>query len=234
MSNKVLIDSTWVRDRFNLQYNNVFSNKAPGIEDFELSMYLNSSHLEIIDEYSNGLDLFEKYRSILNGYVIEDEIEKSADDGGKVRGVDYQIFELSDDFFRIIKEYAITVENSEGIDIKPIRNDEFNKMCKNPFKKPSGSKGWRLDINYDPSENSTRDVQLFYKKMSEDDFITKYIVTYICIPDKFDMESDEIPKTLTTNLFLTEKVINRAVELASRDYKSNTLEAQIQTNNRSK
>lgn len=70
--------------------------------------------------------------------------------------------------------------------------------------------------------------------MDSEDFIEKYNVIYFTIPDRFDLESDVIPKTLETNLFLTEKVINRACELATRDYKSNTLESQIQTNNRSK
>ena len=61
MSNNIEIDSTWVRDRFNLQYNNIFSNQAPGLVDYEISMYLTMAHIEIIDEYSNNIDLFEKY-----------------------------------------------------------------------------------------------------------------------------------------------------------------------------
>lgn len=107
-------------------------------------------------------------------------------------------------------------------------------MCQNPFKKPNGLKGWRLDINSNSSINSLRDCKVFFKKMNDDDYIKKYIVVYIITPDKFDLDSDIIPNTLTTNLFLTEKILNRAVELATRDYKSNTLEAQIQTNARSK
>lgn len=241
MSDLVTIDSTWVRDRFNLQYNNVFSNQAPGLEDFELSMYLNMAHVEIIDNYSNDLDLFEKYRAVLTGYIYDDVIPGTAYTGhsdplissGTTRGIDYQLFEFSEDYWRILKEYAITNSNQDGITIKPIKYDEFNTMCQNPYKKPNGLKGWRLDINYDPNTDSKRDVKIFFKKMDANDYIKEYRVVYLVTPDRFDLESDVIPKTLEHNLFLTEKIINRAVEFATRDYRENTLQAQIQTNSRS-
>lgn len=244
MSDTVLIDSTWVRDRFNLQYNNIFSNQAPGLEDFELSMYLNMAHVEIIDEYSNNLDLFEKYRSVLSGYIYDDVIPNVSApysgpndpniSKGSTRGIDYQLFEFSEDYWRILKEYAITNSNQLGIPIKPIKYDEFNTMCQNPYKRPNGLKGWRLDINYDPNTDSKRDVKIFFKKVDDDDYIKEYRVVYLVTPDKFDLESDVIPKTLINNLFLTEKIINRSVEFATRDYRENSLQAQIQTNNRSK
>lgn len=233
MADTVLIDSTWVRDRFNLQYNNVFSNQAPGLEDFELSMYLNMAHVEIIDDYSNDLDLFEKYRAVLSGYIYDDTIDGTLDTLTD-RGIDYQLFEFSEDYWRILKEYAITNSNALGIPIKPIKYDEFNTMSQNPYKKPNGLKGWRLDISYDPNADSKRDVKIFFKKMDSDDYIKEYKVVYLVTPDKFDLESDVIPKTLVNNLFLTEKIINRACELSVRDYKPAELQNQIMVNNRSK
>lgn len=131
-------------------------------------------------------------------------------------------------------ETVITKSNQSGIVIKPIKHDEFKRYYKNPHRRPNGLKGWRLDSNANADVNSFRDVKILFKKMSDEDFIEKYNVIYFTIPDRFDLESDVIPKTLHTNLFLTEKVINRACELATRDYKANTLESQIQTNNRSK
>jgi hypothetical protein len=211
----------------------VFSNQAPGLEDFELSMYLNMAHVEIIDDYSNDLDLFEKYRAVLSGYIYDDIIAGDQDTL-TTRGIDYQLFEFSEDYWRILKEYAITNSNALGIPIKPIKYDEFNTMSQNPYKKPNGLKGWRLDISYDPNTDSKRDVKIFFKKMNDEDYIKEYRVVYLVTPDKFDLESDVIPKTLTNNLFLTEKIINRAVEFSTRDYKSNDLQSQIQTNSRSK
>lgn len=237
MSNITAIDSVWVRDRFNLQFNNILSNKAPGIEDYEISMYMNMAQIEIIDEYSAGVDLIEKNRSILNGYIINKTI--SIDDPlnaikGSMNGLQYQVFELSNLVWKILLENIKQKESTIEIDVKPVKYDEFNYASKNPFKRPSKSKAWRLDSNNNNTVNSIRDVKIFYKPTSITDYIEKYNHTYIVIPDRFDIESDIIPGAMSTNTFLIEKVINRATELATRDYKNNTLETQIQTNNRSK
>lgn len=110
-------------------------------------------------------------------------------------------------------------------------------MSANPYKKPNGIKGWRLDINFDPqtevNSNEPRDVKIFFKKMYDDDFVKQYLVTYLVTPNSFDLESDVIPNSLGNNPFLTEKIINRAVELATRDYRDNTLQSQVQINKRS-
>jgi hypothetical protein len=234
MANNIVIDSTWVRDRFNLQYNNVFSNQAPGLVDYEISMYLTMAHIEIIDEYSASLDLFEKYRSILTSYMLEEHLTVSSQPSSTTdRGIEYQTFEFTENYWRILKEYAKTISNTVGIPIKPITYDGFNTMSQNPFKKPNGLKGWRLDINADPTIDAKRDVKIMYKRMSDSDYITEYDVVYLTTPKSFDLESDIIPNSLDENPFLCEKVINRSVELATRDYRDNTLQSQVQINKRS-
>ena len=230
MSNNIGIDSTWVRDRFNLQYNNVFSNQAPGLVDYEISMYLTMAHIEIIDEYSASLDLFEKNRSLLTAYIVQENIQGTIATT-KDRGIDYQTFEFTENYWKILKEYAITNSNALGIPIKPITYDGFNTMSVNPFKKPNGLKGWRLDINSDG--DAARDVKILFKKIGDTDYIKEYDVVYLVTPKSFDLESDVIPNSLDNNPFLCEKIINRAVELSVRDYRENTLQNQVQTNKRS-
>ena len=230
MSNNIGIDSTWVRDRFNLQYNNVFSNQAPGLVDYEISMYLTMAHIEIIDEYSASLDLFEKNRSLLTAYIVQKNIPGTIATT-KDRGIDYQTFEFTENYWKILKEYAITNSNALGIPIKPITYDGFNTMSVNPFKKPNGLKGWRLDINSDG--DAARDVKILFKKIGDTDYIKEYDVVYLVTPKSFDLESDVIPNSLDNNPFLCEKIINRAVELSVRDYRENTLQNQVQTNKRS-
>ena len=193
-------------------------------------MYLTMAHIEIIDEYSANVDLFEKNRSLLTAYLINDKID------GEIattqdRGIDYQAFEFSENYWKIMKEYAITDSNPTGIPIKPITYDGFNTMSVNPFKKPNGLKGWRLDINADG--DSARDVKILFKKIGDTDYIKEYNVVYLVTPKSFDLESDIIPNSLDNNPFLCEKIINRAVELSVRDYRENTLQNQVQTNKRS-
>ena len=109
------------------------------MEDYEITMYLNMSHIEVLDEYCNSVDLFEKYRSILSGYIIEDSIN-GAISTQKMLGVDFQTFELSETYWRILMESAITKSNQDGIVIKPIKHDEFKRYYKNPHRRPNGLK----------------------------------------------------------------------------------------------
>ena len=193
-------------------------------------MYLTMAHIEIIDEYSANLDLFEKNRSLLTAYLKNDKLT-GVIATTKDRGVDYQTFEFSENCWKILKEYAITNSNSSGIPIKPITYDGFNTMSVNPYKKPNGLKGWRLDINND--DDSARDVKILFKKIGDTDYIKQYDVVYLVTPKSFDLESDVIPNSLDNNPFLCEKIINRAVELSVRDYRENTLQNQVQINKRS-
>lgn len=213
-------------------------------------MYLTMAHIEIIDEYSASLDLFEKNRAILSAYIYDDIIpsittyptgyisaSQVTSTSFNTRGIDYQVFSFTENYWKILKEYAITNSNALGIPIKPITYDGFNTMSANPYKKPNGLKGWRLDINFDPQtevdSKELRDVKIFFKKITDTDFIKQYIVTYLVTPNSFDLESDVIPNSLGNNPFLTEKIINRSVELATRDYRDNTLQSQVQINKRS-
>ena len=193
-------------------------------------MYLTMAHIEIIDEYSASLDLFEKNRSLLTAYIVQKNIPGTIATT-KDRGIDYQTFEFTENYWKILKEYAITNSNALGIPIKPITYDGFNTMSVNPFKKPNGLKGWRLDINSDG--DAARDVKILFKKIGDTDYIKEYDVVYLVTPKSFDLESDVIPNSLDNNPFLCEKIINRAVELSVRDYRENTLQNQVQTNKRS-
>jgi len=91
------------------------------------------AQLEIIDEYSSNFDLFEKNRATLTSYIYDDSISGSIATT-KIRGLDYQTFELTNTYWRILKEFIITKSNQDGISVKPIRYDEFNTMSANPFK----------------------------------------------------------------------------------------------------
>ena len=90
-----------------------------------------------------------------------------------------------------------------------------------------------MDINVDPSVDSKRDVKILFDDNDGDDYIKQYDVVYLVTPKSFDLESDIIPNSLDVNPFLTEKIINRAVELSTRDYRENTLQSQVQINKRS-
>lgn len=223
------INADLVRDRFNLQYN--FSNSAPGLEDSEISMYLTMAHIEILDEYSATVDMFEKNRSILSPYIYEDEIPGSLSNVVKFYKLHYQSFKFTKTYWRIIREYIKTVKR-DWIKVKPTQYDTFNKMVDNPYRWPTTEKALRLDVKKDV--NTDANVKIFFKQEDSVDYIKTYNVTYLTSPEVFDLENSVIPSQIVGNSFMSEKVINRAVELATRDIKENSLQNQVQINSRSK
>ena len=60
-------------------------------------MYLTMAHIEIIDEYSASLDLFEKNRSLLTAYIVQENIPGTITTT-KDRGIDYQTFEFTENY----------------------------------------------------------------------------------------------------------------------------------------
>jgi len=76
-------------------------------------------------------------------------------------------------------------------------------------------------------------VKILFDDANATDYIKQYDVVYLVTPKQFDLDANIIPNSLDNNPFLCEKIINRAVELSVRDYKSSELQSQVQINKRS-
>jgi hypothetical protein len=111
---------------------------------------------------------------------------------------------------------------------------------KNPFRKPNGKRAFRLDISKDAT---LKNVEL----VSEVTMLS-YSMRYIKYPSpiiltNFELDVNIAGLGLTVNGVNTIKqceldesihreILNRAVELAIRDYRENSLQSKIQTNQR--
>lgn len=235
---------------FDLQYNNISSDAAPGLNSYEVSVYLTKAHKEIVNSYYNGnakgdsIESKEKVRSLLSRYIKDDEV----DIVNPVLDINTHLMKaeitLTSDTWQILME-TLKLDN-RGILVKPEAYDRLMVISEDPFKLPDAYKAWRLDTRGKQSHNTTlydRVVTVFF---SPEVTPIKYSYTYLSIPEpivlsNFKEEFGEelsiqgistinIPATI--NDFLWDIIINRAVELAVRDYKENTLQTQVITNQR--
>lgn len=229
-----------LRNRFNIQYNNNFNNFAPGLNDFEISHYLTKAHKEIIINYYNGtlkgdsFDSNEKTRFVLGTY-ISTKVITSFDIIDDEFGLKSTVVTLPDKTMYILRE---SVKSGEiRLTVKPITYDNLNTSIKNPFKKPSLRKAWRLEYN---SNSNQRQVKILSLEP-----ISEYSVSVLKTPEPIvigdlsevgdDLSIDGVTTSNVENIktisnILWDIIINRAVELATRDYKENSLSSQIQTN----
>jgi hypothetical protein len=239
------------RSEFDLLYNNTLGEGAPGLDNYERSVYLTTAQEELVKSlYTGGnpsrqsFEDSEHQRRALNELVKD---YKATDVVSSNRGLveDSKMFSLPNDIMFIVAETATisstdTCLNGKVVTVKPITHDEFMVSYKNPFRKPNTNKVFRVDIS---KENSSNTVELV---SSEN--LSQYNIRYVKYPNPIilsDLTTDTqvggLGLTINgetnvagseLNSYLHREIVNRAVELAVRDYRENTLQTRIQTNNR--
>lgn len=237
------------KNEFDILYNNINSNAAPGLDLYEISVYLTKAQLEIIKEYNGPLNKYQKsfegsdkrridLKELIKDYksttsiISNDRITSS---------LQSKFFEIPNDVFLIKYEKGNYTKNSCDIeiDIVPVTLDEFNESKKNPFRKPDKNIAWRLDFNSTVSNT----VEIISTEV-----ITKYHLRYLKYPDPIiltdlstnpeftgmGLSIDGITSEQTCKLDkeLHREILDRAVELATLDYKENNLQNKVQLNNR--
>lgn len=239
MSNKEL------SNEFDILYNSISSLGAPGLDEYEKSVFLTKAQLQLVKEYNGSLnkykDSFEgsdKRRTDLKELVVPYEVEPTKYNEGL--SVDSYTAKLPDDLFLIKYEAGIITE--EGCDdtqvsIKPIKHDEYHEQRKNPFRKVSKKGGLRLDIQ---SNSSGKVVELILSEPI-DTYKIRYVKypTPIVLVDLGSISSEALSvdgiseKTeCTLDEELHPEILDRAVELALIAYKPDLASLQIQANQR--
>ena len=134
---------------FDILYNNISSNKAPGLNDYEKSVFLTKAQEDIITElYSgrnttyNSFEETEEQRRYLNSLIWTEECE-SINDSVKLTSAKSYVFSLPYDVMFITYEVA-TIDGKE-VSVYPVSQDELSKIIKNPFRGPSKNRVLRLD-----------------------------------------------------------------------------------------
>jgi hypothetical protein len=123
------------------------------------------------------------------------------------------------------------------LSIKPISYDEYNIQIDNPFEKPNEKYAWRLDIS---NINNTKVVEIIspynitgsleyqirYIKYPKPIIITNLNTAFPSDNLTIDGISAETPCELNTEI--CREILDRAVLLATADYKSQNLQVKAQ------
>lgn len=241
--------NTELKNEFLIHYNAIATNSAPGLDDYEISVFLTQAQLELVKNYYNplgnkykdGFENSEKRRNdlkeLLVAYASSDKIVSTL-------GIapESQFFGIPNNIFVIVQEQAKVSTNDcfngKYIDVYPKTHDEFNTNIRNPFKRPDQDHVWRLDY----SEVNDKKVVELLNPYS----IVEYKFRYIRYPKpivltdldtafpgedlSIDNVTDETPCELSEEIH--REILDRAVELALRDYKPSNLESKIQLDQR--
>ena len=201
---------------FDILYNNISSNKAPGLNEYEKSVFLTKSQEQIVTElYSgrnttyNSFEETEEQRRYLHSLITTSSLEESTDTDDIITS-NSSVYKLPENIMFITYETAILTGNKE-VTVYPVSQDELSKIIKNPFRGPSNNRVLRLDLG-----NNSIEVMSNYD-------ISKYLIRYIRKPNPIiltDLEDDlsingiseESECELDSSLHRT--ILDRAVALA--------------------
>jgi len=240
---------TEFKNEFNIHYNAIASQSAPGLDDYEISVFLSKAQEELIKNYYNpngnkyrdGFESSEKRRVDLKELVKSDTSTTTISSFDGLSN-DSKFFVIPNDVFLLIYETAILdtedCNNGKQVTVVPKTHDEFNVQIDNPFKNPDISTVWRLDIS---KYGNNKVVELICPIN-----IVKYKFRYIKFPKPIiltDLSSNFPGENLSIDGFtgplnceldsgVHKEILDRAVELALRDYKPSNLESKIQLDQR--
>jgi hypothetical protein len=215
-------------NEFDILYNSITSNNAPGLDEYEKSVFLTMAQESVVrDLYTGSLvgvsfEEQESLRRYLSNMVITAYPEEITEDTPDPISDTSVFYKLPTDVFFITYESAVINDDSAGcksgkkIDVYPVTQDRYNQIIKNPFRGTTDRRVLRIDAGLDI-------VELVYKYKIE-----KYYIKYVKKPKpiilvdlstldstlSINKESVETPCELNDSLHRT--ILEKAVALAKR------------------
>jgi hypothetical protein len=239
-----------MNNEFDIHYNSIAGQSAPGIDSYEKSVYLTKAQLEIVKNYydslsnrkQKGFENTEKRRVDLKELIKDYKSQSSINNASKIHP-SARFFNIPNDTFLIINERVKIIspddlcDNGRVIDVKAITYDEFNTQIKNPFKTPDTKTSWRLDVSRVNNSKTVEIVSPYNISAS-----LEYQMRYIKYPSPIILEDlaaaypgenlsiDGITalKACELDTEIHREILDRAVELALLDYKQANLQAKVQ------
>lgn len=216
-------------NEFDILYNNIMSNAAPGINEYEKSVFLTKAQDELIknyyepdgNKYKKGLD-----DSLKRQVDFSELIKVSAGElNTKAPSVTFdkraKIFDLPIDLLLPINEM---VETDSGIkQVISINYEDYTRLMSRPYKEPLKYQAWRLNT----TSSGRMSVEVI---INSNDTIKEYKIRYVRRPKPIitvDLSSEYGDMTINgegdvseceLNPIIHQEILQRAVELAKVAY----------------
>lgn len=222
-------------NEFDVLYNNIMSNQAPGLDEYEKSVFLTKAQLEILKNYFNpkgnkygqGFDENAKRQIDFSTLITVTKPTEYSPSGGYVKFDDRsQLYKMPQDILLMLNETGInTVDGVKRlISIIPMNYEEYARLMSKPWKQPLKNQGWRLF-------QSTNGVDFISEVVIKyNSTLTDYKIRYVKRPkpiilanlaDEYFNVSIEGLNTVTEcelDPILHPEILQRAVELAKSAY----------------
>lgn len=210
------------------------SNQAPGLDEYEKSVFLTKAQDEILKSYFNprgnkytqGFDDNQKRQIDFSTLVKTVEPERYTNVNYVKFDDRSELYQMPEDILFVLNESALNTDSNiqRLINIVPISFTEYSKVLSRPYKQPFKNQGWRL---FQTSNSVDLISEVIVKSGTS---LSKYKVRYIRKPKPIILIdlSQSYPGTsiegITTSTecevdsILHQEILQRAVELAKAAY----------------
>lgn len=222
-------------NEFDVLYNNIMSNQAPGLDEYEKSVFLTKAQLEILKNYFNpkgnkygqGFDENAKRQIDFSTLIAVAKPSQYTPEGGYVKFDDRsQLYKMPQDILLMLNETGIsTVDGVKRlISIIPMNYEEYARLMSKPWKQPLKNQGWRL-FQSTGGVDFISEVVIKYNS-SLADYKIRYVkrpkpIILANLADEYSNVSIEGINTITEcelDPILHPEILQRAVELAKSAY----------------
>lgn len=230
-------------NQFDILYNNITSNQAPGLNEYEKSVFLTKAQEEIIKNYFNakgnkyqdGFDDSPKRQSDFGSLIRVKELNPLTELNKFDRRSTTISYHYPSDVFIVLNEQLYAKGTSYVV--VPISYSEYDRLMSKPYKLPPKFQAWRLITSVDIDHSIVEIIGVFKEAYPT------YTIRYLKRPKPIILGDIEQESGLTINGEGTqmtselpdeihEEILQRAVELAKVAW-AGDLTATIQTGQRS-
>lgn len=211
---------------FDVLYNNITSNQAPGLNAYEKSVFLTKGQDEILKNYFNPKSKGNTTQDGFDGNAKR-QVDFSMLTSVETKSSDFEnpLFDTRENSKSVglpsklmfaINEVVEVTRNDKPVILQviPIKFDEYSRLMCKPYKRPLKYQAWRLTNN---NISNKADIVI-----GPSDTLTKYTIRYVRRPnpiivsdlDGLSIEGKSTVTECELDPILHEEILQRAVELA--------------------
>ena len=220
-------------DEFDVLYNNITSNQAPGLDQYEKSVFLTKAQDEVVKAYFNqrlnkpqeGFDGNEvrqiDFSMIMRTKSYTDFTLATFDNKSNTKKVtlDKDIMMFINEFADVDRDMPDGSIESVRLTVVPLDYREYSRLQSKPFKRPQNYQAWRL-LDNSGSSNTAEII------IGPADILKKYSIRYVKRPraiilsklDGVTIDGVDTPQECELDPILHHEILQRAVELAKAAY----------------
>lgn len=250
------MNNTEFSTEFDVLYNNIMSNQAPGLDEYEKSVFLTKAQEDIIKSYFiniknktlKGFDDNEKRQidfSSLTKIITLSKVELKDNPFNGKKGT--AIYQLPNNLFAIINEKLVverTIDKNKSavtitIPVIPLDYLSYNLKMSTAYNYPPKNQAWRILYNTELDGTTTESTNVIEIISAPHDTLNDYTIRYIKKPSPIilvplegglTIEGSSDQMECEVDPILHQDILQRAVELAKAAYTEN-LASQVALSN---